>query len=155
MGIFGNKQESSNTGSTVSSISTSSKSKSSFDAGNQINMIGKGAKIEGTLNVAGDVRVGGQIVGEVNVEKKLMVTAEGRVDANIQAGDADIAGRIKGDVVAKGSLTLRSTCVLEGNIKCTRLMIEEGAIYKGRCEMRSPLTQAGKSGGSELKAVNK
>jgi len=118
-------------------------------------MIGKGAKIEGTLNVAGDVRVGGQIVGEVNVEKKLMVTAEGRIDANIQTGDADFAGRIKGDVVAKGSLTLRSTCVLEGNIKCTRLMIEEGAIYKGRCEMRSPLTQAGKSGGTELKAVNK
>lgn len=154
MGIFGNKQESNNTGSTVSSISSSSKSKSSFDAGNQINMIGKGAKIEGTLNVAGDVRVGGQIIGEVVVEKKLMVTAEGRIDANIQVGDADIAGRIKGDVVAKGSLTLRSTCVLEGNIKCTRLMIEEGAIYKGRCEMRSPLTQA-KSGSTELKAVNK
>ncbi len=138
-------------------MNSSSKGKSSsYDAGNHVNMIGKGAKIEGTLHVAGDVRVGGEVIGEVVVDNKLVVTSEGRIDANIQTGDADIAGRIKGDIVTKGSLTLRSTSVVEGNIKCTRLMIEEGAIYRGRCEMRSPsLSAAAPQANPDLKAVIK
>jgi cytoskeletal protein CcmA (bactofilin family) len=101
----------------------------------QINMVGKGVTIEGTIKVKGDVRVGGRIKGEVDVDSKIVVAEEGVVEGIIRTTDGDIAGKIKGDVFAKERLMIRQSAVVEGKIHATKLAVEDGAVLIGQCEI--------------------
>ncbi|MEM1268753.1 MAG: polymer-forming cytoskeletal protein [Bacteroidota bacterium] len=103
----------------------------------QINMVGQGAAIEGTLSVKGDVRIGGHVKGEVRVDGKLVVTGEGLVEGVVHATEADIAGRIKGDIIASERLVLRKSGNVEGNITSGKLVIEDGAVFVGQVKMSS------------------
>ena len=101
----------------------------------QINMIGQGAVIEGTLQVSGDIRIGGRVVGEVDVEGKLITTEEGLIEGDVRTTSGDIAGTLKGSIAARERLILRSNCRIEGDIRTPKLVIEEGAVFTGKCEM--------------------
>ncbi len=101
----------------------------------QINMIGEGAVLEGTFRAAGDLRVSGRVVGKLFVEGRIVITREGVVDGEIEAHGADIAGKMIGQVSVRERLVLKSTANVDGNIKAARLVVEEGAIFGGRCIM--------------------
>ncbi|TDI76270.1 MAG: polymer-forming cytoskeletal protein [Bacteroidetes bacterium] len=101
----------------------------------QINMIGEGTTVEGTLRAKDDIRISGRIIGSLVVEGKAIIAAGGEVEGDVNAGDADVAGRIKGEISVKGRLLLKSTARVEGTIRTTRLIVEEGAIVEGKCEM--------------------
>ncbi len=106
----------------------------------QINMVGKGATIDGTLEVGGDVRVGGRVNGEVRVKGRLVITPEGRVEGLVSTREADIAGQVKGDIMVVDRLVVRKSAVVHGNITAAKLVIEDGAIFEGQCHMKSPST---------------
>lgn len=101
----------------------------------QINMIGEGTEVEGTLRAKDDIRISGRIIGSLIVEGKAIIAAGGEVDGDVRAADADVAGKIKGEITVKGRLLLKSTARVEGTVRTTRLIVEEGAIVEGKCEM--------------------
>lgn len=100
-----------------------------------INMIGDGTVVDGKVTSSGDMHVRGKILGAIRVEGKIVIAQEGEVEGEVVAENADIAGRIDGDVRIDGRLILKSTARIEGNIFTDRLVIEEGAVYNGNCEM--------------------
>lgn len=108
---------------------------SAGSAPEHINMIGEGTVLDGTITSSGDVHVRGRIVGTVRAEGKVVVAQEGEVEGEVASSNADIAGRIDGDVRVENRLILKSTARIEGNIYTDRLVIEEGAVYNGSCEM--------------------
>ena len=144
MAIFGNKSpEKSDAPASNSFVSSSTRPKSSSpEMPTQVNMIGKGASIDGIIRVQGDVRVGGKVKGEIHVEGKLVVTPEGIVEGRIQASEAEIGGVVKGDIVCHGRLVLRQSTRLEGNIVAAKLAVEDGAVFIGQCEMGTDSTQS-------------
>jgi cytoskeletal protein CcmA (bactofilin family) len=101
----------------------------------QINMIGDGTEVEGTLRAKDDIRISGRILGSLIVEGKAIIASGGEVDGDVQAADADVAGKVKGEITVKGRLLLKSTARVEGTVRTTRLIVEEGAIVEGKCEM--------------------
>lgn len=101
----------------------------------QINMIGEGTTVEGTLRAKDDIRISGRIIGSLIVEGKAIIASGGEVEGDIKAADADVAGRVKGEIAVKGRLLLKSTARVEGTIRTTRLIVEEGAVVEGKCEM--------------------
>jgi len=101
----------------------------------QINMIGEGTEVEGTLRAQDDIRISGRIIGSLIVEGKAIIAAGGEVDGDVRGADADVAGIVKGEISVKGRLLLKSTARVEGTIRTTRLIVEEGAIVEGKCEM--------------------
>lgn len=105
-----------------------------------INMIGEGSVFDGTLTSPGDVHVRGRVVGRIQADGKVVVAQEGHVEGEVNADNADIAGRVEGDVRIESRLILKSTARIDGNIYTNRLVVEEGAFYNGNCEM-------GQSGG--------
>ena len=101
----------------------------------QINMIGEGTEVEGTLRAKDDIRISGRVVGSLIVEGKAIIAAGGEVEGDIKGADADIAGRVKGEINVKGRLLLKSSARVEGTVRTTRLIVEEGAVVEGKCEM--------------------
>ncbi len=105
----------------------------------QVNIIGQGTVIEGGLQAKSDVRVAGEVRGNVDVEGKTVVTPEGFVNGEVRSTHADIAGRVEGEVVVTDRLVLKGTAQINGNIHTKKLVIEEGARFSGTCDMSGAL----------------
>lgn len=118
-------------------------------AQDQINLVGKGTVFEGTVRAENDVRASGQIVGTLQVEGKAMIAESGSVDGEIIATNADIAGRVQGEIEVEERLVLKSTAQVEGNIDTDRLVVEEGAQFTGECKMGTPISLNGEPSGAE------
>lgn len=103
--------------------------------GGQTTVIAKGATIEGKFECAENVRLDGTVIGEVKVDKRLVLGDGSYVQGNIFARDAAIKGKIKGDVIVKEALHLMDTAVIEGNISARTMVVDEGARYNGACKI--------------------
>jgi cytoskeletal protein CcmA (bactofilin family) len=137
MGLF------SNASSTSSENESSSMATQQNPAQDQINLVGKGTVFEGTVRAENDVRASGQVIGTLQVEGKAMIAESGSVDGEIIATNADVAGRVQGDIEIEERLVLKSTARVEGNIETDRLVVEEGAQFTGECTMGTPISVNG------------
>jgi cytoskeletal protein CcmA (bactofilin family) len=126
MALFGNDKD---------QPTTMSKQASGTPAANQMNMLGAGSVFEGTLRADSDVRISGRLVGKLDVDGRAIVAPEGSVEGEIKAASADIGGSVNGELFITEKLLLRASARIEGNIKTGRLIVEEGAIFNGECQM--------------------
>lgn len=101
----------------------------------QINMIGEGTVLEGTLRAESDVRVSGRIVGQLDVQGKAIIAQEGTIEGEITATNADVAGRVQGEIRVEERLVLKGTARVDGDIMTERIVVEEGARFTGECKM--------------------
>ncbi len=97
-------------------------------------VIGKTTTLNGTLVSEGAVRVEGTFQGEINAKGDVFVGAAGIVTANIAGKNVTIAGTVTGNVRVEDKLELVTGATLNGDIKVKRLVIEEGAVFKGTSE---------------------
>ncbi|CAN5557427.1 polymer-forming cytoskeletal protein [soil metagenome] len=108
----------------------------------QVNIIGRGTVVEGTLRSETDVSVSGRIDGNIEVAGRVFITPEGAVEGQINAGSAEIGGRVQGEITVKERLTLKSTAVVDGNVRTSKLVVEEGASFSGKCDMSGAIAAA-------------
>lgn len=111
----------------------------------QVNLIGQGTVIDGVLRSEGSISISGRVIGEVHAQGKVTIEKVGTVEGEVEADSADIGGQVKGDLVIKDRLLLRTTARVEGNIKTERLIMEEGAVFDGHCDM-GPVAKKTSSG---------
>ena len=102
---------------------------------------GAGTKIEGNLDVDGDVRIDGQFRGKVTATATIQVGERGNVHANLHAPNIIVAGIVRGDLHARDRVELHQTARVNGVLRAQRLRIEEGAVFEGQCKME-PLGEA-------------
>ena len=101
----------------------------------QLNMIGEGTVFEGTLRSESDLRISGRIVGKLHVGGKAIVAHEGVVEGELMATNAEVAGSVQGEIRIKELLILKGSARVDGNIEANRLIVEEGSIFNGKCQM--------------------
>jgi cytoskeletal protein CcmA (bactofilin family) len=99
-------------------------------------IIGQNTTIKGSLSSSGSLRIDGQFEGDVNTSGELIVGEAGRVKAQITARSAMIAGTITGNMDVSEKLELLPSAKVVGDLKVGSLIIGEGAIFKGNCEMK-------------------
>ena len=97
--------------------------------------LAEGTRITGTLEFDKAVRIDGSFEGNVNSPGKLILGPNAKVDAEIQVGELEVQGRLRGTVHAKQRILIRDGGFVEANIVTGRLAIETGAIFRGRCDM--------------------
>jgi cytoskeletal protein CcmA (bactofilin family) len=98
--------------------------------------VGHGTTLTGETEFHAMLRVDGHLIGTVSSEAgTLIIGTNGQVDANISVAAAMINGSVNGDVIASEKLQLGRTARVMGNIQSPRLIIEEGAILEGSCNM--------------------
>ncbi len=95
------------------------------------------AQMQGSLSFKDPVslKVNGNFNGTLDVRGTLTIGNNAFVEAHISGENIVIAGKVRGDVVAKRMLVLMPTAVLTGNISTPKLNIVEGAVFQGQCQM--------------------
>lgn len=101
--------------------------------GNSFNLIAQGTEITGDVNTSGDLRIDGQIQGNVTCTAKLVIGEEGKILGNIDCHSGEISGAVKGQIVAKDVLQLNRSASIQGDIEAMRFIVEDGASIKGKC----------------------
>lgn len=99
-------------------------------------IIGKGSSLEGNLKVENSLRVDGRIKGHVTTTDSLVIGKEGEIEGEIIAKNAIIGGRVRGKISATGKVVLEAKAFFQGEMKTARLVIDDGAIFDGRCSMQ-------------------
>ncbi len=98
-------------------------------------IVGATVKIEGDLISEGDIKVDGLLSGKIKTSKNLYVGPMAKIEADVEAANAVLAGIVKGDVKIKENLLIQETGKINGNITCARLSIADGAHFSGGCTM--------------------
>ncbi|HEX8500145.1 MAG TPA: polymer-forming cytoskeletal protein [Pyrinomonadaceae bacterium] len=107
--------------------------------------VGNGTTLTGEANFKGMLRVDGGLSGRVaSADGTLIVSTNGRVDANVEVAVAQIYGTVNGDIVASKRIEMGRTAKVTGNIQTPTLAIEQGAIFEGSCRMVQLKEQAEK-----------
>jgi cytoskeletal protein CcmA (bactofilin family) len=100
-------------------------------------VIGSQVKVVGEISGDEDIEVLGRVEGSILLKKDLVISGAGSVDAKIHAKNVTIAGKVKGDVTADERVELLASGSLEGNIKAPKIVISEGAHFRGNVDMSS------------------
>jgi len=97
--------------------------------------LGEDTVFSGTLSFNGVVRIDGKMDGEVNTDDTLIVGENGVIEANINAGTVICRGKIKGTIKASKRIEIHNNSEVVGNISAPALLVENGAIFDGNCDM--------------------
>ena len=101
--------------------------------------IGKAVKIVGQIYSNEDLYVDGEVEGTVEaMEHKLTIGPNGTVKATVKARDVAVLGSIAGNVEATDKIEIRKDAKLVGDIKTARIIIEDGAYFKGSIDIVKP-----------------
>lgn len=99
--------------------------------------INNGTKITGDIVSDGDIRIDGILNGNVFSKAKVVVGVSGIVEGNIECQSADISGKITGKLIVTDLLFLKGAGSISGDISMAKLVVENGALFNGSCEMHS------------------
>lgn len=105
------------------------------DTSQQINILSDGTKIKGDISSNGDIRIDGEMVGNLTTKGKLVVGNNGRIQGEVQAANVEVSGFVKGKVIARELLNMKSSAKIEGDIVAAKLAVEPGAVFTGTCSM--------------------
>ncbi len=97
--------------------------------------IGEGVIINGRLSGEDEVIVFGRIEGTITLNNHLLVEAGGQVVADVDAPMVSVRGELNGEVVAHQVVHLLAGCLVTGNLRAPRIIIDEGARFRGNIDM--------------------
>lgn len=123
--------------------------------GPPLTRIAKGSTLRGALSGPIELLVEGEVEGEIRVEAKVVVGPEGEVRGPVSGTVVLIAGRVAGDVRGSDRVEVTPSGNLEGDIYAPRIVVAEGAFFKGKVEMQGNQAGAPRSqrGGADSKAA--
>ena len=101
----------------------------------EFTQIGRSVQVDGDITGKTDLRIAGKVYGNVSIDGELILEKYAIVEGDVKCGAAILAGSIKGDVDCKTKLILQDNSKIIGNVKAEQLIINEGAIFQGSCEM--------------------
>ncbi len=99
-------------------------------------IIGPGAVIEGPLTTKDSTRIDGTVKGNVTISGALIIGQDGKVIGTISALNVYVAGEVAGNITApQGKIEISDTGKVNGDITCKGIIIDENAVFQGKCEM--------------------
>ncbi|GAB5416746.1 MAG: hypothetical protein Crog4KO_22350 [Crocinitomicaceae bacterium] len=105
------------------------------DSPDRLNVIVEGSKVIGDMITESNLRIDGEVKGNVTVAAKIVIGKSGRINGNLTCSSADIEGNVEGFIKVDDLLSLRATANIQGEITTAKLQVEEGANFSGNCTM--------------------
>jgi cytoskeletal protein CcmA (bactofilin family) len=117
--------------------------------------LGEGTNITGEIKFTEIMRVDAEINGTISSENgSLLVMDKGRIKATVSAGTIEVSGIIEGTVTARTSVKIHPTGRVYGDIYTPSLIIENGAVFDGKCHMNDGKTPSKMDGKPAVDAKN-
>ncbi|MCA9690767.1 MAG: polymer-forming cytoskeletal protein [Nannocystaceae bacterium] len=98
-------------------------------------VIGSSIVVDGEIAGDEDLVVRGSIKGKIHVQGKVEVESGANLEASIEAGAVVVAGSVAGDLSAAERVELCADSTVIGDIRSPRILIAEGASFKGSVDM--------------------
>src|SRR5215510_13783987 len=92
-------------------------------------------EIKGSIKFQKELLIDGKVEGDINSEGVLTVGENAEIRGEIKTKSITVYGKVHGNVTVTERCELKSKCVLQGDLKATRLVIEEGATFIGKSEV--------------------
>ena len=105
------------------------------------NSLTAGSKIIGTVVTDSDFRIDGIVEGDVQCKGKIVIGEKGAVQGDLSCQNADILGCIEGAIKVDGTLSLRATGSINGDVQTKVLIIEPKAQFNGSCSMKQAASE--------------
>lgn len=118
-------------------------------------IIGMGAECNGDFTATGAIRIDGTINGNVVVSDMVIVGASGVINGDIEAKRVVIGGEVYGNLNVPEKVELTSTARVIGDITTNGLVIDEKAIFQGRCDMNQDVSKRSRPNNKTLKSERK
>jgi cytoskeletal protein CcmA (bactofilin family) len=100
--------------------------------------IGPNLTFEGTLTGSEYVLVEGTIRGKIDLSSDVRLGPKARIEATVHARNVTVEGKVKGDISASERIELVASAEVEGNLKAPKIVVAEGAKFRGSVDMGSP-----------------
>ena len=116
------------------------------------NVLNSDVEIKGNLRFSGELTFEGKLEGDIQTDGLLSLGDSTVINGNITAQGVVARGKINGNIVAKEKIDIKAKTELFGDIRATKLVVEEGVTFVGRADVNpnktSPTAAAGRSGES-------
>jgi len=99
-------------------------------------LIGADSSFQGIITATGTIRVDGKFEGEISCTGDLVIGEGGKVKANVKVRNLLLSGELEGNVAVQGRIEITLSGKLYGDIATTNLVIDEGAVFRGKCDMQ-------------------
>jgi len=116
------------------------KKKNSSEFSKLPNHIGATTKIKGDITSKEDFRIDGKFEGNLTTTAKIVLGEKGVLEGNIKCDNAEILGRVSGDLIVENLLSIKSTASIDGSVVTGKLAIEPGAVFNATCQMKGAQT---------------
>jgi cytoskeletal protein CcmA (bactofilin family) len=141
MGLFGKPPETKPADSTpqpraaAPAPSSSSQAAPTTATGRPTCVIGPKTTIKGEISGDEEVLVEGTVEGQIRITRDLRVGSGGIVRATVEALSVVVSGEMVGDCAAQNRVEIQASGRLTGNIRAPKIVIAEGAMFKGNSDM--------------------
>jgi len=98
-------------------------------------IIGQSLSVTGEMTSEEDVIIEGRFSGRLISSARITIGRTGQVDAELTGTIIQISGRVKGNLTARQKIEIIASGFLEGNIRTPKVIVAEGAVFKGNVEM--------------------
>jgi cytoskeletal protein CcmA (bactofilin family) len=94
--------------------------------------------IDRTVTGSEPIVVEGTVRGKIEISSDLRIGTKARVEAALHARNVTVEGKVTGDISAVDRLELVATSIVEGNLKAPKIIVAEGAKFRGSVDMGAP-----------------
>src|ERR1019366_7170905 len=99
------------------------------------NILAADVEIKGTLKFSGELTFEGKLEGEIQSDGVLNLGDSAVVNGNISAQSVVVRGKVNGNIVAKEKIEIKAKTEMFGDIRASKLAIEEGVTFVGKTEV--------------------
>jgi cytoskeletal protein CcmA (bactofilin family) len=100
-----------------------------------LTIIATGTLVSGELHCEDDLTIEGRVEGSITAQGVVTIGDTGEVLSDVTAGDVVVLGSLEGDIVAAGTVEIATGGRVEGDIKAARVILSEGAVFRGSIDM--------------------
>jgi cytoskeletal protein CcmA (bactofilin family) len=92
-------------------------------------------EIKGSIKFQKELLIDGKVEGDINSDGVLTVGENAEIRGDVKTKSITVYGKVHGNITVAERCELKSKCVLQGDLKAARLVIEEGATFIGKSEV--------------------
>ena len=112
-------------------------------SGSGIARLGASLHVKGEITGNEDLAIDGSVEGLVQLEdRKLTIGASAKVTADVIAREVVVYGNVKGNLRARDRIEIKKDGSVVGDLTTARIMIEDGAYFKGSIDISKPQARA-------------
>lgn len=108
---------------------------STSNGGTNVVSLGPRDVLQGRLEIQGDLKIAGHVEGDLKASGDVTVDSTANIQAAIEGANVSVRGQVTGNVTARKRLTLGGSGHLNGDVRVSRLTVEDGATLNGNVTM--------------------